>query len=68
MATAKADGATVVFIAHRISLVARADKVLFLQNGVAELFGTRDEVLPKLTRPAPVAEAEPTRAAENPTG
>jgi PrtD family type I secretion system ABC transporter len=74
MATAKAGGATVIFIAHRISLVARADKVLFLQDGVAELFGTRDEVLPKLTRPAPVAgaepeaEAEPTPAAEIPGG
>ncbi len=68
MAAAKAGGATVVFIAHRVSLVARADKVLFLQNGVAELFGTRDEVLPKLTRPSPVAEAEQTRAAERPNG
>ena len=68
MAAAKAGGATVIFIAHRVSLVARADKVLFLQNGVAELFGTRDEVLPKLTRPAPVAEAEQTRAAERPSG
>ena len=70
MATAQSDGATVVFIVHRVSLVARADKVLYLQDGVAEHFGTRDEVLPKLIRPAPVAEPqpEPLQPTEVPAG
>ncbi len=56
MAQAKAGGATVVFIAHRVSLIARADKVLFLKDGAVELFGPRDEVLAQLTRPAAVAQ------------
>ena len=59
MATAKEGGATVVFIAHRVSLIARADKVLFLQDGAVELFGPREEVLAKLTRPASVAQTAP---------
>ena len=59
MAQAKEGGATVVFIAHRVSLIARADKVLFLQDGAVELFGPRDEVLAKLTRPAAVAQKAP---------
>jgi PrtD family type I secretion system ABC transporter len=67
MGTAQRDGATVVFIAHRLGLVSRADKVLYLQEGVAELFGTKDEVLAKLTRPANVAQVTPglRRPAEN---
>ena len=59
MAQAQEDGATVVFIAHRVSLIARADKVLFLRDGAVELFGPRDEVLAKLTRPAAVAQKIP---------
>jgi len=59
MAQAKEGGATVVFIAHRVSLIARADKVLFLQDGAVELFGPREEVLAKLTRPASVAQTAP---------
>jgi len=59
MCLAKEDGATVVFIAHRVSLIARADKVLFLKDGVVELFGPRDEVLAQLTRPAAVAQMAP---------
>ena len=59
MVQAKEDGATVVFIAHRVSLIARADKVLFLKDGAVELFGPRDEVMAQLTRPAAVASAEP---------
>ncbi len=59
MVAAKSDGCTVVAIVHRPSLVSRADKVLFLRDGVAELFGPRDEVLPKLTRATPIVEATP---------
>lgn len=59
MAQAKEGGATVVFIAHRVSLIARADKMLFLQDGAVELFGPRDEVLARITRPSAVAQKAP---------
>jgi PrtD family type I secretion system ABC transporter len=54
MTAARERGAVVVFISHRPNLVACADKVLFLREGVAELFGPREQVLPKLTRPSVV--------------
>ncbi len=60
---AKEDGATVIFIAHRPSLVASADKMLILRDGLVELFGPRAEVLPKVTRPTAVA-ATPAVLAE----
>jgi len=57
MAILKSDGATVVLIAHRPSMVSQVDKILFLRDGVIETFGPREEVLPQLTRPAPVVMA-----------
>ena len=69
MVKAKEAGATVVFIAHRVSLIARADKVLFLQDGMVELFGPKDEVLAKLTRPVSVTGTTPdTMASTDGTG
>jgi ABC-type protease/lipase transport system fused ATPase/permease subunit len=53
----KNDGATVMLIAHRPSMVSQVDKILFLRGGVIEMFGPRDEVLPQLTRPVPVMQA-----------
>jgi ATP-binding cassette, subfamily C, type I secretion system permease/ATPase len=41
---------TIILITHRLSLVAVADKVLLMKSGVAEAFGSRDEVMSKLTR------------------
>jgi len=57
MAMLKSDNATVVLIAHRPSMVSQVDKILFLRDGVIETFGPREEVLPQLTRPAPVVMA-----------
>jgi len=54
MAMLKSAGATVVLIAHRPSMVAQVDKILYLRDGLIEMFGPRDEVLPQLTRPATV--------------
>ncbi len=59
MSEARSGGATVILIAHRVNLVAPADNVLFLRDGVAELFGPKNEVLPQITRPAIVAPATP---------
>ncbi|CAB1085453.1 ABC-type protease exporter, ATP-binding component PrtD/AprD [Olavius algarvensis Delta 1 endosymbiont] len=58
MATLKSAGATVVLIAHRPSMVAQVDKILYLRDGVIEMFGPRDEVLPQLTRPVSVVQAK----------
>jgi ABC-type protease/lipase transport system fused ATPase/permease subunit len=57
MAKLKSDGATVVLIAHRPSMVSQVDKVLFLRDGVVEMFGPREEVLPQVTRPVSVTQA-----------
>ncbi|CAB5089386.1 Type I secretion system ATPase [Olavius algarvensis associated proteobacterium Delta 3] len=57
MATLKEDGATVVLIAHRPSMVSQVDKILFLRDGMVEMVGPREDVLPQLTRPAAVVQA-----------
>jgi ATP-binding cassette subfamily C protein len=53
--SARARGAIVVIIAHRPSALAGVDKVLFMNNGVAGPFGSKEEVLKKVLRaPSPV--------------
>ncbi|HQR86861.1 MAG TPA: type I secretion system permease/ATPase [Limnohabitans sp.] len=44
----KAQGATVVLITHRTSVLPAADKVLMLREGTVAAFGPRDEVLAAL--------------------
>jgi PrtD family type I secretion system ABC transporter len=56
---AKQDGRTVVFTTHRLQLLAVADKVAVMNNGIAEAFGPRDEVLARYTRPTVVANNPP---------
>lgn len=46
----KQQGATVVAITHRNSLLAAADKLLVLKEGQTALFGPRDEVLAALKK------------------
>jgi PrtD family type I secretion system ABC transporter len=48
----KLEGATVVIVAHRPSLLRGVDKLLVLHEGAVQSFGSRAEVLAKLTRPA----------------
>jgi ABC-type protease/lipase transport system fused ATPase/permease subunit len=45
---------TVVIISHRPATLGVVDKILLLRDGAAEMFGTRAEVLGKLTRPVAV--------------
>ncbi|HLQ19520.1 MAG TPA: ATP-binding cassette domain-containing protein, partial [Tabrizicola sp.] len=47
-------GSVVVVMAHRPSALAAVNKVLVLQGGRNVAFGDRDEVLGRVTRPAPV--------------
>jgi len=61
----KAQGCTVIVITHRTSVLGSVDKILVMQDGLAALFGPRDEVLAKLRekpRPAaqPAANPEPS--------
>jgi ABC-type protease/lipase transport system fused ATPase/permease subunit len=45
---------TVVIIAHRSSTLGVVDKILVMKDGAAMIYGPRNEVIPKLTRPAAV--------------
>jgi ABC-type protease/lipase transport system fused ATPase/permease subunit len=47
---AKARACTIFVIAHRSNILARADKILVLRDGRADLFGPRREVLSELAR------------------
>ena len=51
---ARNDGATVVMVAHRPSIVSIADKLLVLKDGAVEHFGERTDVL-KLVQPGGAA-------------
>jgi len=48
----KRDRVTVVVVSHRPSLVAHVDKMLVMRAGALELFGPREPVLERLSRPA----------------
>ena len=52
---ARDDGASVVVVAQRMSILARADRLLQLRDGAMVQFGPREEVMQALTpkRPAP---------------
>jgi ATP-binding cassette subfamily C protein EexD len=45
-------GVTTVIITHRANILAAVDRILLLRAGAVEAFGRRDEILPRLTRPA----------------
>jgi ABC-type protease/lipase transport system fused ATPase/permease subunit len=49
----------VILVAHRPSLLVHVDKLLVLREGAGVLFGTREEVLPRLMvqRAAPAVAA-----------
>jgi PrtD family type I secretion system ABC transporter len=51
----KEDGATVIIIAHRPSLLSGVDKLLVLREGAVEMFGPRAEIMARITRAAPPA-------------
>lgn len=50
--------ATTVVISHRLSILACVDKILVLNDGAVELFGSRDDVMARL-RPSVVATNAP---------
>lgn len=54
-------GAAVMLVAHRSGVLGIADKLLLLRDGVAEIFGPKDQVIARIaqaeTRPLPKAAA-----------
>lgn len=47
----KAAGSTILIVSHKVNILPLADKIAFMRDGRLELFGTRDEVMPKITAP-----------------
>ena len=61
----KAEGSTVIMITHRPSVLGVVDKILVLNEGRQQLFGTRDQVLKAVLPPAkPPAPSAPTPVKE----
>ena len=63
LATAKANGATSIVIAHRPSLLVAADRILVLREGRVDAIGPRDEILAKIAPQFARGRALPGRAA-----
>lgn len=55
VAQLKADGATVLLITHRPSVLNGVDKILVLRDGAVQTFASRDEVLAQFARPTAIA-------------
>ncbi len=51
---------TVILVAHRPSLMSVVDRMLVLNEGVVEAQGVRSEILPRITKLAPVRATVPT--------
>lgn len=63
IATLRADGATVIVMAHRPSAIAAVNKVLILHNGMVARFGDKDAVLTAMTRGGPALAPVPATPA-----
>jgi ATP-binding cassette subfamily C exporter for protease/lipase len=73
----RAQGASVLVITHRTSVLPQANKLLMLREGQVVMFGPRDEVLAALQKaqaeqqglpaPAPATEAARSAPARTPT-
>ena len=55
---AKKMGTTVVLVAHRLAVMAVADKLLMLRDGSVERFGTKSEVMKAMTSQAPIRDGD----------
>ena len=51
LAALKARGTTVLIVSHKLSILPVVDKVIVMRAGKVELYGPRDEVLPKIMPP-----------------
>ena len=51
---AKAEGITVLLVAHRMSMLPIVDSLMVIQNGRIAAYGARDDVLAQIAPPSPV--------------
>jgi PrtD family type I secretion system ABC transporter len=58
----KQKNTTVILISHRPSILNHVDKVLLLRDGMVEMFGPKQEVMARLTRPVAQQPAVPQSA------
>ncbi|MGQ9658682.1 MAG: type I secretion system permease/ATPase [Thermochromatium sp.] len=65
IAQLKAEGTTVVIITHRPSILGSVDKILVMREGQVEMFGPRDQVLAKFTRPTAIPRPAATATLPN---
>lgn len=56
---AKKLGTTVVIVAHRLTIMGVADKLLVLRDGVVDQYGTRSEVMKTMPNHAPIRGGDP---------
>lgn len=61
--TLKSMQTTVVIITHKINILAGADKILIMNDGAIQAFGTRDAILQRLMGPRVVPTAPPRSGA-----
>jgi ATP-binding cassette subfamily C protein/ATP-binding cassette subfamily C protein EexD len=61
IASMKANGSTIVVVAHRSSLLVHIDHVLVLSEGQMRLLGPQEQVLAQLSRPQYVRPTPPVR-------
>jgi len=59
----KQKNTTVILISHRPSILNHVDKVLLLRDGMVEMFGPKQEVMARLTRPVAQTPVAPPGAA-----
>jgi PrtD family type I secretion system ABC transporter len=58
-------GAAVLLVAHKPTVLATADRILILRDGVVEVTGPRDEIARKFMRPVETDNTTPLRARES---
>lgn len=63
---AKSKGTTFVVMTHRTSVLAVADKMLVMKDGVQQAFGPRDEVMAALNRTAQASRGATNQLSANP--
>jgi ATP-binding cassette subfamily C protein len=57
----RAAGTTIVLITHKINILSLVDRIMIMGDGMVQAFGSRDEVLRRLTGPKVVkAESGPS--------
>jgi ATP-binding cassette subfamily C protein len=59
LSSLKAEGRTILIVSHKLGILPVVDKLLVLRDGRVELFGPRDEVLPRVAPPANLRRVPP---------